>query len=308
MGVAIFVNQIDSPDKDSGKIKIATSFFTVSDVISKIAGDKIELTQIIPNNAEVHSYEPTPRQIASLEKNVLFFFIGNGIEPWVVKMNNILQESGVRTIELSHDLELLKYSSEELHDKEEDDDEHDGHDHHEISGEYDPHVWLDPLNMKTIAAKVKDELIKIDSNNSGFYEKNYRDYVKKIDELHKEYQDTLINKKQNYILVSHAAFGYLGRRYGFEQLSVTGITPHEEPAPGNLARLARIAKEKGFKYIFMETLATPRTVTVLAEEVDLEVLELNTISGLTKEEEGTGEDYFSLMKKNLLTLKKALVD
>ncbi len=133
-------------------------------------------------------------------------------------------------------------------------------------------------------------------------------YVMKLQELDLEYQTVLKNRKQDHILVSHSAFGYLCKRYGLVQLSVTGIAPHQEPTPGTLAKLIEETKAHGIRYIFMETLASPKTVYVLAEEANLQVLTLNPAAGLTEEQIKSNADYFSIMRENLRNLQQALVN
>src|SRR5699024_5832582 len=109
-------------------------------------------------------------------------------------------------------------------------------------------------------------------------------------------------------LVSHKAFSYLANRYGLEQISVTGISPSEEPSPKAISNLIEIAKEKELDYIFLETLASPKTVDIIAKEANLEILVLNPLEGLTEKEEKEGMDYVSIMEDNLVSLKKALVE
>src|SRR5699024_12812269 len=101
---------------------------------------------------------------------------------------------------------------------------------------------------------------------------------------------------------------YITEKYDIEQISVTGISPEEEPSPKVISELIDIAKTKELEYIFLETLASPKTADIIAEEAKLEVLTLNPLEGLTKKEENNGEDYISIMEKNLENLKKALVD
>ena len=130
----------------------------------------------------------------------------------------------------------------------------------------------------------------------------------KIELLEDKYQITLSKKNKNQIIVSHAAFGYLAKKYNFEQLAITGITPHGESTPGNIAKLIKFARENKLEYVFMETLTSNRVVQVLAQEADLEILTLNPFSGLTEKEIENGEDYFSIMEQNLSNLEKALVN
>ena len=302
--VLFFPILADQQVEGQSKIQIYTSIYPLHDLASRLVGDKFELELVVPNGVEIHGYEPSPRQIARLEKADLFFYIGLGLESWAEKVVQNLEEAGVKTVRVTKDLKLLEFEEHDhsncrCH-------EHHGHEHHGHT--YDPHVWLDPFNMKEIAYLITEELIRLDQGNQEFYRANYRDYSAQIEQLDREFKKGLAEKKREYILVSHSAFGYLGRRYGFKQLSVTGISPDQEPTPGSLARLIGEVKEHNLEYIFLETLASPKTVDVLADEADLQVLELNPVAGLTAKEIAGGEDYFSLMRKNLVNLKKALVD
>jgi zinc transport system substrate-binding protein len=299
------------------KLKVYTSFYPLYYIANQIGGEKIEAKLVIPNGAEVHSYEPSPRKLADLERSDIFFYNGLGLEPWADKVVTNLKNEGVKTVKVSDYIRLLKFEEhghevEHGHDEEHShkaehshDEEHNYKHNH---GEYDPHIWLNPINMIDIARVMKEEFIALDSDNKELYNQNFTNFTDKIESLDQDYNDILANKKQNYILVSHASFGYLAARYGLEQLAVSGVSPHQEPSPKDLAKLTKEAQEHGIKYIFMETLVNPKTAQVLAQEADLEVLTLNPIAGLTKEEQDKGEDYISIMKQNLSSLRKALVD
>lgn len=288
---------------DQNKLEVFTSFYPLYYVANQIGGEKIAAKLVIPNGAEVHSYEPSPRKLADLERADVFFYNGLGLEPWADKVVNNLKNAGVKTIEVSKNIELLKFE-EHNHEKENNHDEEHSHGH----GEYDPHIWLDPINMIDIAKRMNKEFIALDPKNKDYYKENTLSFINEIKKLDEEYKSTLSNKEHKYILVSHASFGYLAKRYGLEQLAVAGVSPHQEPSPKVLAKLTEEAREHSLEYIFMESLANPKTAEVLAQEANLEILPLNPISGLTETEQEQGEDYISIMKKNLQSLRKALVD
>lgn len=245
----------------------------------------------------MYGYEPSPRQIAGLENADIFFYVGIGLEQWADKVVENFKSENVKVVRVSKDLDLLKFEEEDIeHHKHEGEGSEDHHHHNSV---FDPHVWVDPSNMKIIAATIKDELIKLDPVNKNYYNKKFEGYENKIKKLDNKYKEALENKKYQYIIVSHNAFGYLGRSYGFEQLSVTGLSPHAEPSPKNIARLIDIAREYNLKYVLMETLSSPRVVRILAEEDNLKVLTLNPVAGLTEEEKENGDDYFQLWRKIL---------
>lgn len=279
------------------KLVVYASFYPIYFATEQIGREKIELQSVIPNGSEPHDYEPSMKEIAKVENGNLFIFNGVGMEPWAEKLSDTLKKKGIKTLNMSEYVELMIVEDEG------DEHSHDGHEH----GLYDPHIWLDPINMDKMVYQIMIELSELDKANKDFYKANYEAFSKRIKELDIDYNSQLKNRGRDTILVSHEAFGYLAKRYGIEQIPVTGITPHEEPSPRTLARLFDKIKEEKFEYIFLESLASPKVVELLAKEGNLKVLELNPISGLTKEQQDRNEDYFFLMKQNLENLKKALV-
>ena len=97
-------------------------------------------------------------------------------------------------------------------------------------------------------------------------------------------------------------------RYGFNQMSVAGISPEEEPSPKNISSLIDISKQKDLKYIFLETLSNSKAVDIISKEAGLEVLILNPLEGLTDDDIENNRDYISIMYDNLEQLEKALID
>ena len=225
------------------------------------------------------------KQIKEVQNANIVVYNGADMEHWIDKLLETIDKKEVDIINSSEFVELVK-----------------------LEGRPDPHIWLDPLNMDKIGLEIKNSLVKMDEKNQEFYEKNYAELSSKLQKLNEEYEAVLKDKKRDTILVSHSAFTYITEKYDIEQISVTGISPEEEPSPKVISELIDIAKTKELEYIFLETLASPKTADIIAEEAKLEVLTLNPLEGLTKKEENNGEDYISIMEKNLENLKKALVD
>jgi zinc transport system substrate-binding protein len=108
------------------------------------------------------------------------------------------------------------------------------------------------------------------------------------------------------LVVSHAAFGYLADAYGLEQEAIAGISPETEPDPARLAELDALVRAAGVTTIFTETLASPDVARTLADEAGVATAVLNPLEGLTDEQLDAGEDYGSVMRANLQTLRGAL--
>ena len=290
---------------------VMASFYPYYDMARKIGGELVEVNQMVPDGVDPHSYEPSPRDLIQLEESHVFIYNGLEMEIWLEGALYLLEDSEARLIEAGELVELLPFGGNDDdhdhghdhdhdHDHDDDDDDH----HH---GDWDPHIWTDPMNMKTIAGELAAILSDLDPANASVYQENYDTYAAAIDELDEALKSLAENADQKIMLVSHSAFGYLAERYGFREIAVAGVNPHAEPNPGRLAELVRLAREYELEYIFFETLANPRTAEVLANEAGLTPLMLQNLEGLTQEQRDAGEDYFSLMHENISTLRQAMV-
>ena len=288
------------------KIKVYASFYPLYDFASKVGGELVEVSVVVPPATEPHSFEPTPRTLADLENADVFIYNGLEFEPWVEGVLELLAGKNITIINASEGLDLIKLEEDDHdHDHEDEEDDHD----HERLGEYDPHIWLDPINAIKIADSIKNALVAISTENTSIFEENFNTYKGELEKLDAEFTRELgmVNAKERKIIVSHSAFRYLVKRYGIEEISVAGTSPHAEPTPAKLAELTKVAKKHNIKHIFFEVLANPKTAEVLSKEANLEPMVLYNIEGLSKEQQEAGEDYVSLMYKNLDSLKKALV-
>src|SRR6266498_3543541 len=151
--------------------------------------------------------------------------------------------------------------------------------------------------------KLTDRLVQLDKS----HEADLRDRAKALradlETIDKEYAQGLATCQRHEIVTSHAAFGYLAKRYHLTQIPISGVSPEEEPTPQHLAQVAKLAKEKGVTTIFFETLVSPKVAEALAKEVGAKAEVLDPIEGI---EEGSKADYLSVMRDNLSKLKPAL--
>jgi zinc transport system substrate-binding protein len=124
--------------------------------------------------------------------------------------------------------------------------------------------------------------------------------------LDDEFRTGLGSCRSHEIVTSHAAFGYLAKRYGLEQIALTGLSPEAEPSPRDLEGLVDEVAKSGATTVFFETLVSPKLAQTVAREAGVASAVLDPIEGLTKDKVSAGEDYFSVMRYNLATLRKAL--
>ena len=161
----------------------------------------------------------------------------------------------------------------------------------------DPHVWLDPIRYAAIAERIGEELDR---------RPEAQRFAARLRALDRDFRHGLSRCERDEIVTSHAAFGYLARRYGLEQIAITGITPEAEPTPRDLEKVVRQVQAVGATTVFFETLVSPRLAQTVAHEVGATTAVLDPLEGLTEQETAAGEDYFFVMRENLAALRKAL--
>ena len=279
------------------KLNVYTSFYTMYDFAGKIGGDKITVTNLVPPGTEPHDWEPTPNDIVGLEKADVFVYNGAGMEHWVDGVLDSLQNKDLVTVEASHGISLL-----EGHGHDEDEEEHE---EEEEEHSTDPHVWLSPVNAKKEMESIKNALVQADPENKEYYEANYAKYAEEADKLDQEWKDMTASLKNKDLIVAHQAFGYLCQTYGLNQVAIEGLSPDSEPDAARMADIIEFAKERKITTIFFEELVNPKVAETIAKATGAKTAVLSPIEGLSEESQTAGDEYFSIMRKNLQAVKDA---
>ncbi len=277
-----------SPTADSGRIKVVASFYPVAEFARQVGGNLVSVSTITPAGTEPHDYEPTARQVAEMYGADLVLYNGGGVDAWAERLDSELRMQGVPAVRMGTAIELLPASPGE------------------DSGT-DPHFWLDPTLAAKEVALIRDTLITIDGKDSAAYRANADAYLAKLSSLDADFVSGLATCRQRTVVTSHTAFAYLARHYGFDVISISGISPEQEPSAGRLSEIAGIAKAKGVRAIFFETLVSPKLSETIASEIGARTLVFNPLEGLSAEEAHAGEDYLSVMRSNLENLKTGMV-
>ncbi|WP_368503874.1 zinc ABC transporter substrate-binding protein [Alkalihalophilus sp. As8PL] len=198
---------------------------------------------------------------------------------------------------------------EDDHDHEEqghDDEEH-NHDHdHAHDHDEDPHVWLDPIHSITLAENIKATLIELMPEQEEYFTTNFNQVKEDLEALDNEFQAMADEANKDTFLVSHAGYGYWEERYGLKQVGISGLSPTNEPSQRQLQDIIHFANEYEINYVLFEQNITPKVAQVVQDEVGAEALYLHNLEALVEEDVQNGEDYFSLMTKNIETLRTAL--
>jgi len=285
------------------KLLVYASFYPIYDLAKKAAGDFAEVRCFIPDGTDPHDWEPSPRDIAGLKEADLFLYSGMGFEHWVSSVLSGLGKDAPPAVETSFLIQALYGSPGDSHDH----DEHDDHEHHDEydNHHHDSHVWLSPRLAKLQFTAICTALKEIDPDNAEVYDENLRKYSADFDRLDKDFR-ILQSMPKKMIVVTHEAFGFLCRDYGLEQVSIAGYSPEDEPDPAKMAQVIGLARENGVAVVFYEELTSIKIAQTVANELGAKILPLSPLEGLSNEERENGDDYFSVMRKNLAALKEAL--
>jgi zinc transport system substrate-binding protein len=296
--------QVSSTAPAKPKPTVVASFYPLYEFARQVAGDHAVVSSMVPPGVEPHDWEPAPQDVARLQAARLFVYNGAGFEPWAEKLLANLGRSGPAVVVATEGLELLRPDLP-------------GHDHDhkstantsavkEANVEQDPHVWLDPILAQQQVETIGAALAKADPDNAERYAANTRAFGERLRILNESYERGLSQCRRREIVVSHASFAYPARRYRLTQVPVMGLSPDAEPSPAQLAQIVRFARRHGVKFIFFETLVSPKLAETLAREVGAQTLVLNPIEGLTKDDQAAGKGYVELMEENLKNLRTAL--
>lgn len=286
-GLILLNNRVSSPGNKGAKIAVVASFYPLYYFSERIGGDRADVYNLTPAGVEPHDYEPTARDMALIESSNLLILNGGNLEVWGDNIKNNLNPKQTVLVVAGEDLfnERLIEGSESI---------------------VDPHIWLSPLLAEEMINKILDGFQASDPTNTSYYTANAEALKEDLRHLNADYLVGLKNCVLNDIVTSHASFGYLAATYNLRQISIAGLSPLAEPSSKEIGVVAKLAKERGVKYIFFESLVSPKLSETIATEIGAQTLVLNPLEGLTRAEINAGKNYFTEMRDNLNNLKIAL--
>jgi len=281
---ALVVTACQQASPPDGKPLVVASFYPMYEFARQVAADRAQVISLVPPGVHGHDWEPTPQDVAQMRRARVFVYNGAGFEPWVDKL--LAEGKGASTVVVAASAGLTVPR---------------------VGGEgRDPHVWLDPLLARREVEAIRDALERSDPSGKAAYAANASVYGEKLTALDARFDAGLRDCARRDVVVSHAAFGYLTRRYRLTQIAVTGLAPQAEPSPAALAAIVRTARQRQVTAIFLEPLVSPRLAETLAREVGVRLLTLDPVEGVTKQEIADRVGYLELMGKNLESLREGL--
>lgn len=259
---------------------VVTTMYPLADFAKNVGGDRVFVTNVVPAGAEPHDYEPSPGDVAMVERADVLAYIGSGLDTWAADLAPHVTARGGQTVGADQIVEIVNQ---------------------------DPHVWLDPVAAVSLVNALRDAFITADPDHAQDYRNNATAYVAKLQAVDADYAAGLADCQLNDIIVAHDAMGYVARRYDFNAHAISGFSPEAEPSVRDLATLANTARRLKIDTVFFETLVSPQLADTLATEIGAKTAVLNPLEGLSDEELAAGDDYVSVMRQNLGALKAAML-
>ena len=306
----------ESNSEETKKLSIVTTIFPAYDWVKQVVGDNknVEISFLIDKGVDLHSYQASAADIAKITDSDLFVYVGGESDDWaedIIKENPNLKY--INMVDSIGEAALAEELVEGMQDEEEHDNESEEHaneegEHEEGEEEIDEHVWLSIKNAETIVSAIEAKLAEIDPDNKAEYEKNANDYLAKLDELDKEYKDTLSSIQNKTIIVGDRfPFRYLVNEYGIKYYAAfKGCDAGSEASFETVKFLANKMDELNMTDIFIIDGSKgdlAKTIVDNTKDKNAKVLVLDSMQS-TKSSDNTS--YLDIMKKNLEVLKEVL--
>lgn len=275
---------------DTGQkiVSVLAADSLLTDITQNIAGDRIHLQTLVPDGIDSHSFQPTPQDIARIQKSDLFIINGGGLEGWMSGI--ITAEIGnLNLMEASNGLEFRKPIHSETSTE------------NHLGETGDPHFWTNPINVIKYVENIRDALIAIDPSGRIVYERNAAEYISELASLDLWIQDQVstIPTEKRVLITNHETLGYFADRYGFEIVGTVleGSSSESSVSSKHILELVKLIKEQQIKVAFIELLDDVSLAQQIQQETGIRIINtMNTHSLLIN---GITTSYVEVMKHNV---------
>jgi zinc transport system substrate-binding protein len=262
----------------AGPVKAFVSILPQKYFVERIGGDLVDVSVLVLPGANPHMYEPSPRQMTALTRAQVYFAIGVNLEDvWLPRLADanramlvVKTQEGVEKIPMAEHHHDDGDGHEAMHAEHEDE----GHEH----GILDPHIWLDPVRVKTIARNTCAGLVQADPAHKDAFQANLAAFLKELDALNEAIAGKLapLSAEKRTFMVFHPSWGYFARRYGLTQVPIEA--GGSEPSPRHLAEIIEHGRELGVSVVFVQPQFSRRSADVIASELDARVVPLDPLA------------------------------
>lgn len=330
----------DVETSDDGKLKVVTTLFPYYDFARQIAGDKVELSMVIPAGQDSHSFEPTPADIRLIQNADLLICNGGAMEQWVSQVVSSLDSESLKVITMMDYVDIVEEEvvegmedsgeehhhvhaadndhdhAAEDHDHTDDEHDHDAEDHththddddadYEI--EYDEHIWTSPVNATKITQVIADTLEEMDPADADTFTANAEDYIGKLKNLDREFREVVSGADLDLIVMADKfPLRYFADTYGLRyRAAFSGCSSDTEPSAKTIAYLIDKVREEQIPAVYYLELSSHRVAEIISEETGAKPLLFHSCHNVTRREFDNGVTYLELMEQNVVNLREGL--
>ena len=267
------------------KFKVVTTFTVIQDIAQNVAGDAATVESITKPGAEIHEYEPTPKDIVKAQSADLILWNGLNLERWFERFfQNIKDKPAVVVTEGITPLSIYEGPYKDAP---------------------NPHAWMSPSNALIYVENIKNALVKYDPQNADTYQKNAAAYAEKIKQLDKPLREKLsqIPADQHWLVTSEGAFSYLAKDYDLKEGYLWPINAEQQGTPQQVRKLIDLVKKNHIPVVFSESTVSAKPAQQVAKESGAKyggVLYVDSISAA----DGPVPTYIDLLNVTVSTIVK----
>ncbi len=283
---------------DDASFTAAVAFYPIAEIVRRVGGDAVDVIELTPPGSEPHDLEFTAKKADELRLVDVVFYLGRGFQPGIQEVVDVLGDDVVK-VDLLAAVDLLPVTGQLDGTSGEVDGE-------VLDGDIDPHVWVDPVNMATLATAVAQVLGDSFPQQRSVFEAAAAAYSVEMDRLGDDFAAGLARCESRTIVTSHRAFEYLARRYDLTQIPIAGVSPEAEPDPKSMEAIAVAARAGGVATIFFEEQVPAALAETIAREIGADTAALNPVETIAQERLDAGDSYEVIQRHNLAALVAAL--
>ena len=302
------------------KLKVAATLFPYYDFVRQVAGDQVELSLVIPAGMDSHSFEPTPRDIRTMQEADVIIANGGAMEHWVDQVvDSFDREDQTVVIMMDHVdaveeeiVEGMEHSDEgHGHVHVHEDGEEDGHleeDESQYEIEYDEHIWTSPVNAMRMVDVIAETLTERDPDHGAMYQAGAAAYLEELERLDKEFREVRDSAVHDMIVMGDKfPLRYFADTYGLRyRAAFSGCSSDTEPSARTIAYLIDKVKEEGLPVIYSLELSSHRVAEIIGEETGAVPLLFHSCHNVTRRQFEEGVTYLELMEQNVKNLREGL--
>ena len=283
----------------NGKINVTAANFPPYDFVRQIAGDRVNLSMLLSPGAESHSFEPSPRNIITIQNSAVFIYTGGESDGWVDRILESMDTSGMKILRMIQIVDAVEEEIVEGMEKESEEEE----------TAYDEHVWTSPQNAILIVNAITDALCEADSANAAFFRQNAQTYTNQLDELDKQFKAAVDGAKRKIIIFGDRfPFRYFTDAYGLTYYAAfPGCFTDTEPSVATVAFLINKIKAEKIPVVFYIELSNERMADTISGETGAKKLLLHACHNISKRDFEAGLGYLDFMRLNVENLREALL-